>query len=164
MSSDGVFGAIEAIGADFHRSADTHMIRMNLEHSPETPIYFKDESTHPSGSLKHRLARSLFLYGLCNGWIREGTPIIELPEIEMTGASPPPSFIKVKPLAPSQILQEVESPRLFEAKAKRPVHKRFSSKVGAEEALGINSEDSSGGKEAGTASKLRGGSSRVMNP
>ncbi len=23
------------------------------------------------------LARSLFLYGLCNGWIKEGTPIIE---------------------------------------------------------------------------------------
>ncbi|WP_254890868.1 pyridoxal-phosphate dependent enzyme, partial [Cronobacter sakazakii] len=36
-----------------------------------------DESTHPTGSLKHRLARSLFLYGLSNGWIREGTPIIE---------------------------------------------------------------------------------------
>jgi cysteine synthase A len=27
--------------------------------------------------LKHRLARSLFLYGLCNGWIQEGTPIVE---------------------------------------------------------------------------------------
>jgi cysteine synthase len=32
---------------------------------------------HPTGSLKHRLARSLFLYGLCNGWIREGTTVIE---------------------------------------------------------------------------------------
>lgn len=40
-------------------------------------LYLKDESTHPTGSLKHRLARSLFLYGLCNGWIKEGTPIIE---------------------------------------------------------------------------------------
>ena len=37
----------------------------------------KDESTHPTGSLKHRLACLLFLYGLCNGWIREGTAIIE---------------------------------------------------------------------------------------
>ena len=27
---------------------------------------------HPTGSLKHRLARSLFLYALCNGWIRAG--------------------------------------------------------------------------------------------
>ena len=35
-------------------------------------LYLKDESTHPTGSLKHRLARSLFLYGLCNGWIDEG--------------------------------------------------------------------------------------------
>ena len=34
-------------------------------------------STHPSGSLKHRLARSLFLYGLCNGHIRKDMPIIE---------------------------------------------------------------------------------------
>ena len=37
----------------------------------------KDESIHPSGSLKHRLARSLYLYALCNGWIHEGTPIVE---------------------------------------------------------------------------------------
>ena len=27
--------------------------------------------------VKHRLARSLFLYGLCNGWICEGTPVVE---------------------------------------------------------------------------------------
>ena len=33
---------------------------------------------HPTGSLKHRLARSLFLYGLCNGWIGpESTTIVE---------------------------------------------------------------------------------------
>ena len=40
-------------------------------------IYLKDESTHPTGSLKHRLARSLFLYGICNGWINKNTTIIE---------------------------------------------------------------------------------------
>src|SRR5258708_26476101 len=34
-------------------------------------LYLKDESTHPTGSLKHRLARSLFLYALCNGWVHE---------------------------------------------------------------------------------------------
>lgn len=32
---------------------------------------------NPTGSLKHRLARSLFLYGLCNGWINKDTTIIE---------------------------------------------------------------------------------------
>ena len=40
-------------------------------------LYLKDESTHPTGSLKHRLARSLFLYALCNGFIREGTAVVE---------------------------------------------------------------------------------------
>ena len=40
-------------------------------------IYLKDESTHPTGSLKHRLARSLFLYALCNGRIRQDTSVVE---------------------------------------------------------------------------------------
>jgi cysteine synthase len=70
--------AIRAIEADFNRSADTHLIRMDM---PEAwsgwQLYLKDESIHPTGSLKHRLARSLFLYGLCNGWIGPDTPIIE---------------------------------------------------------------------------------------
>ena len=44
---------------------------------PGIDLYLKDESTHPTGSLKHRLARSLFLYGICNGWITQGTPVIE---------------------------------------------------------------------------------------
>lgn len=69
--------AIRRIEADFTRSADTHLIRLVLPGVPDVPLYLKDESTHPSGSLKHRLARSLFLYGLCNGRIREGTPIVE---------------------------------------------------------------------------------------
>ncbi|MBN8966813.1 MAG: PLP-dependent cysteine synthase family protein, partial [Rhizobiales bacterium] len=33
--------------------------------------------THPTGSLKHRLARSLFLYGICNGHISKGTTLVE---------------------------------------------------------------------------------------
>lgn len=69
--------AISEINADAQRSADTHLIRLPLPAFPGIYIYLKDESTHPTGSLKHRLARSLFLYGLCNGWIQEGTPIIE---------------------------------------------------------------------------------------
>ena len=40
-------------------------------------LYLKDESVHPTGSLKHRLARSLFLFGLCNGTIGPDTTIIE---------------------------------------------------------------------------------------
>lgn len=69
--------AINEINADFQRSADTHLIRLTLPAFPGINIYLKDESTHPTGSLKHRLARSLFLYGLSNGWINEGTTIVE---------------------------------------------------------------------------------------
>ncbi|MCC6314119.1 MAG: PLP-dependent cysteine synthase family protein [Thermomicrobiales bacterium] len=69
--------AIRKIERDFQRSADTHLIRVELPATPDVHLYLKDESTHPTGSLKHRLARSLFLYGLCNGWIGEGTTVIE---------------------------------------------------------------------------------------
>jgi cysteine synthase A len=69
--------AIAALEADAQRSADTHLVRLELPVLPGIDLYLKDESSHPSGSLKHRLARSLFLYGLCNGWIDDGTPIVE---------------------------------------------------------------------------------------
>jgi cysteine synthase A len=69
--------AIARIDSDFQRSSDTHLIQVDLPAMPNIDFYLKDESTHPTGSLKHRLARSLFLYGLCNGNIVEGTTIIE---------------------------------------------------------------------------------------
>ncbi len=67
------------IEADFQRSADTHLIALPLPLWAEAGIdlYLKDESTHPTGSLKHRLARSLFLYALCNGWLHEGCTVVE---------------------------------------------------------------------------------------
>jgi cysteine synthase A len=78
-SSHWLHEAIARIEADYQRSADTHLIPLRLpafEHSG-IDLYLKDESTHPTGSLKHRLARSLFLYALCNGWVREGSTIVE---------------------------------------------------------------------------------------
>ena len=69
--------AIRKIEADYNRSADTHLIRMPLPHHPGITLYLKDESSHPTGSLKHRLARSLFLYALCNEWIGPDTCVIE---------------------------------------------------------------------------------------
>jgi cysteine synthase A len=69
--------AVAAIEADQCRTADTHLIRLLVPALAGVDIYLKDESTHPTGSLKHRLARSLFLYALCNGQIREGTPVVE---------------------------------------------------------------------------------------
>jgi cysteine synthase len=69
--------AVRKVQADANRSADTHLLRFPLPEHWGIDLYLKDESTHPTGSLKHRLARSLFLYGLCNGWIRPGKPVIE---------------------------------------------------------------------------------------
>ncbi len=71
--------AINRIEADYQRSADTHLIPLPLPGFADLGIdlYLKDESTHPTGSLKHRLARSLFLYALCNGWVHEGSTIVE---------------------------------------------------------------------------------------
>jgi cysteine synthase A len=72
-----VFEAIRKIEADNHRSADTHLFKLAIPQLKDVDIYLKDESTHPTGSLKHRLARSLFLYALCNGKLYENTMVIE---------------------------------------------------------------------------------------
>ena len=76
-----VDNAVRLIEADSRRSADTHLLRYPLPSAwcdgVDVALYLKDESTHITGSLKHRLARSLFLYALCNGWIGEHTTVIE---------------------------------------------------------------------------------------
>jgi cysteine synthase A len=76
-----VDNAVRLIEADARRSADTHLLRYPLPAAwcdgCDVQLYLKDETTHITGSLKHRLARSLFLYALCNGWIDENTTVIE---------------------------------------------------------------------------------------
>ncbi len=69
--------AVRRIEADFQRSSDTHLIPLPLPGFAGVDLYLKDESSHPTGSLKHRLARSLFLHALCNGWLREGGTVVE---------------------------------------------------------------------------------------
>jgi cysteine synthase len=78
-SHDWTHRALALIAADHCRSADTHLIALPLPawQARGIDLYLKDESTHPTGSLKHRLARSLFLYALCNGWLHEGTVVVE---------------------------------------------------------------------------------------
>ena len=72
-----VANAIRQINADAHRSADTHLFKLPIPRMTGVDVYLKDESTHPTGSLKHRLARSLFLYALCNGKIKADTTVVE---------------------------------------------------------------------------------------
>lgn len=69
--------AIALLEGDGRRSADTHLVTPVFKGLKGISVYLKDESTHPTGSLKHRLARSLFLYGICNGRIGQGTTLVE---------------------------------------------------------------------------------------
>jgi cysteine synthase A len=69
--------AVQLIQADANRSADTHLLTVPLPGCPGVDLYLKDESTHPTGSLKHRLARSLLLYALCNGQLGPGMTVVE---------------------------------------------------------------------------------------
>jgi cysteine synthase A len=69
--------AVAMVEADARRSADTHLLVHPLPPEWGVDLYLKDESTHPTGSLKHRLARSLFLYALCSGQLTEGSTVVE---------------------------------------------------------------------------------------
>lgn len=69
--------ALDALAAEATRSADTNLLTFALPSAWGIDLYLKDESAHPTGSLKHRLARSLFVYGICNGLIHQSTTIIE---------------------------------------------------------------------------------------
>ncbi|WP_371281557.1 PLP-dependent cysteine synthase family protein [Dokdonella sp.] len=59
------------------RSADTHLLHLTFDGFPGIDFYFKDEAAHASGSLKHRLARSLYLYALCNGRLRKDQAVVD---------------------------------------------------------------------------------------
>lgn len=76
-SRDWLRAAIRALESEAARSADTHLLRLSRPAFPGIDLYFKDEAAHPSGSLKHRLARSLYLYALCNGRLDEGQAVVD---------------------------------------------------------------------------------------
>ena len=59
--------AIARIEADYQSCADTHLIALPLTSFAAGGIdfYLKDQSTHPTGNLKHRPARPPILVGCC---------------------------------------------------------------------------------------------------
>ena len=69
--------AIARLDEDRRQEVDTPLLALGLPELPSCRIYIKDETAHPTGSLKHRLARSLFLHAICNGDIREHTTVVE---------------------------------------------------------------------------------------
>lgn len=69
--------ALAQLEAEAARSGETPLLSWELPPEWGIDLYLKDESKQPTGSLKHRLARSLFVYALCNGKLKPGRQIIE---------------------------------------------------------------------------------------
>ncbi|MEO8361404.1 MAG: pyridoxal-phosphate dependent enzyme [Vicinamibacteria bacterium] len=59
------------------QSADTHLLRLSFPGFPGIDFHFKEEAAHATGSLKHRLVRSLYLYALCNGRLSKGQAVVD---------------------------------------------------------------------------------------
>src|SRR5689334_3237059 len=56
---------------------ETPLLELRLPGLPGIRLLLKDETAHPSGSLKHRLARSLLLDALRNGRLRSRQPMVD---------------------------------------------------------------------------------------
>ena len=69
--------SVRLLQDEAHSSQVTPMVPLALPGFPSIRFLLKDESVHPTGSLKHRLARSLFLYALCNGTLRRGQHVVD---------------------------------------------------------------------------------------
>ncbi len=69
--------ALERLAAEQTRGSETPLVPLRIRALNGVRVYLKDESAHLTGSLKHRVARSLFIHALCNGDIGPETPIIE---------------------------------------------------------------------------------------
>lgn len=72
-----VNAAVECLAREAQGARDTPLRTLALPGFPGIELFLKDESAHPTGSLKHRLARSLFLYALCNGRLVRGQGAID---------------------------------------------------------------------------------------
>lgn len=68
--------AIGILRQDAAATPPTPLIEIPVP-TPGISLYLKDESTLPTGSLKHRLAHALFLHAICSGRIRRGTHVVE---------------------------------------------------------------------------------------
>ena len=72
-----ISAAIKRLAIEARTCAETPMRELPLAGFPDIRFLLKDESAHPTGSLKHRLARSLFLYALCSGRLRREQIVID---------------------------------------------------------------------------------------
>lgn len=60
-----------------HGQVETPLVEFKLPDDWGVRLVFKDESKHSSGSLKHRLAASLMMFGVCNADIRRNSVLVD---------------------------------------------------------------------------------------
>ncbi|MFJ6615166.1 pyridoxal-phosphate dependent enzyme [Streptomyces sp. NPDC091289] len=68
--------AIRRVEAPGRKAAPTPLRRLPLPAMRDVEVYLKDESAHPTGSMKYRLVRAMFREAIANGAIEAGTPVI----------------------------------------------------------------------------------------
>ncbi|MFI6950941.1 PLP-dependent cysteine synthase family protein [Streptomyces sp. NPDC050422] len=68
--------AIRRVGADGPQVAPTPLRRLPLAAIRDIQVYLKDESAHPTGSMKYRLVRAMFCEAIASGAIKADTPVI----------------------------------------------------------------------------------------
>lgn len=69
--------AMAILAEERRRAADTPLLQVECPELPGVDVYLKDETTHSTGSLKHRLAHALFAHAICSGEIGPKTTIVE---------------------------------------------------------------------------------------
>ncbi|WP_369355192.1 PLP-dependent cysteine synthase family protein [Streptomyces sp. cg2] len=68
--------AIRRVEGDGRHLTPTPLRPLSLSAIPDVEIYVKDESAHPTGSMKYRLVRAMFCEAIARGAIRADTPVI----------------------------------------------------------------------------------------
>lgn len=69
--------SVKFLREERQRADETPVLSIDCPELPGIRLLLKDESAHPTGSLKHRLANALFLHAICNGDIGPETLVIE---------------------------------------------------------------------------------------
>lgn len=77
MAGEWARRAIALLTADRAAEAPTPLLRFPLPDDWPLALFIKDESAHPTGSVKHRFARDLLVDALAAGRIGEDTPLVD---------------------------------------------------------------------------------------
>lgn len=69
--------ALSQLAAECEDLTETPILQTSFPDLPGIDLFFKDEAATPTGSLKHRLARALFVAAICSGRLGPSTQVIE---------------------------------------------------------------------------------------